>query len=390
MLKVLNHNHQYMAAALRSGDESDLAPSLAQPMKDIALPSPSRIRKSAVSSTKETRQVLSPQSAESDVPTLKPSTKKEVPLNTDPVTRFMADASQYLLFTPEREREIGRALMAARTGYLGELLESLPISIYALNVLGRVLGKVPDGKLRADRHLIFKQNEGKAALAKGELSYKTVKALLDRIAQALPTTLDQSLTPDCQLQAKRRIDHSKVVVRTLLEEVRFSDKVVRDFIDRFRTLVSQSESRLAKDSSQSEVQKVFNELGESLESAKERLSRIDEYLHCYREAREDVVKSNLRMVVSIAKNWTGNGISMEDLIGYGMPGLWRAAEKFDVVLNMEVIEHVADPALFLAECAAMVKPGGLMFIATINRTMKAWALAIIAAENVLRWLPKAA
>ena len=65
-----------------------------------------------------------------------------------------------------------------------------------------------------------------------------------------------------------------------------------------------------------------------------------------------------------------------------------AAEKFDVVLNMEVIEHVADPALFLAECAAMVKPGGLMFIATINRTMKAWALAIIAAENVLRWLPK--
>jgi 2-polyprenyl-6-hydroxyphenyl methylase/3-demethylubiquinone-9 3-methyltransferase len=65
-----------------------------------------------------------------------------------------------------------------------------------------------------------------------------------------------------------------------------------------------------------------------------------------------------------------------------------AGEKFDVVLNMEVIEHVADPAMFLRECSAMVKPGGLMFIATINRTMKAWALAIVAAENVLRWLPK--
>jgi 2-polyprenyl-6-hydroxyphenyl methylase/3-demethylubiquinone-9 3-methyltransferase len=65
-----------------------------------------------------------------------------------------------------------------------------------------------------------------------------------------------------------------------------------------------------------------------------------------------------------------------------------AGEKFDVVLNMEVIEHVADPAMFLQECSAMVKPGGLMFIATINRTMKAWALAIVAAENVLRWLPK--
>jgi 2-polyprenyl-6-hydroxyphenyl methylase/3-demethylubiquinone-9 3-methyltransferase len=65
-----------------------------------------------------------------------------------------------------------------------------------------------------------------------------------------------------------------------------------------------------------------------------------------------------------------------------------AGEKFDVILNMEVIEHVADPALFLGECAAMAKPGALMFIATINRTPKAWALAIFAAENVLRWLPK--
>jgi 2-polyprenyl-6-hydroxyphenyl methylase/3-demethylubiquinone-9 3-methyltransferase len=65
-----------------------------------------------------------------------------------------------------------------------------------------------------------------------------------------------------------------------------------------------------------------------------------------------------------------------------------AGEKFDIILNMEVIEHVSDPAMFLRECAAMLRPGGLMFIATINRTMKAWALAIIAAENVLRWLPK--
>lgn len=63
-------------------------------------------------------------------------------------------------------------------------------------------------------------------------------------------------------------------------------------------------------------------------------------------------------------------------------------EKFDAVLNMEVVEHVADVPLFLESCAGMVKPGGLMFIATINRTMKAWALAIVAAENVLRWLPR--
>ena len=65
-----------------------------------------------------------------------------------------------------------------------------------------------------------------------------------------------------------------------------------------------------------------------------------------------------------------------------------AGEKFDVVLNMEVVEHVADVDLFVARCAEMVKPGGIMFVATINRTLKAMGLAIIGAEYVLRWLPK--
>ncbi|MDZ7824545.1 MAG: bifunctional 2-polyprenyl-6-hydroxyphenol methylase/3-demethylubiquinol 3-O-methyltransferase UbiG [Ahrensia sp.] len=63
-------------------------------------------------------------------------------------------------------------------------------------------------------------------------------------------------------------------------------------------------------------------------------------------------------------------------------------ERFDVILNMEVVEHVADVDLFLKSCADMVKPGGLIFIATINRTFKAKALALFMAENVLRWLPK--
>ena len=65
-----------------------------------------------------------------------------------------------------------------------------------------------------------------------------------------------------------------------------------------------------------------------------------------------------------------------------------AGEKFDVVLNMEVVEHVADVDLFVARCAEMVKPGGVMFVATINRTLKAMGLAIIGAEYLLRWLPK--
>ena len=68
--------------------------------------------------------------------------------------------------------------------------------------------------------------------------------------------------------------------------------------------------------------------------------------------------------------------------------LAAAGERFDVILNMEVIEHVADPQAFTATCAAMLKPGGLMFIATLNRTFKSFGLAIIGAEYVLGWLPK--
>jgi len=63
-------------------------------------------------------------------------------------------------------------------------------------------------------------------------------------------------------------------------------------------------------------------------------------------------------------------------------------ERFDVVLAMEVVEHVADLNLFVKRCAEMVKPGGLMIAATINRTLKSFALAIVGAEYVLRWLPR--
>jgi len=68
--------------------------------------------------------------------------------------------------------------------------------------------------------------------------------------------------------------------------------------------------------------------------------------------------------------------------------LAEAGETFDVILNMEVVEHVSDVPFFLTSCASMVRPGGLMFVATINRTMKAAALAIVGAEYVLRWLPR--
>jgi 2-polyprenyl-6-hydroxyphenyl methylase/3-demethylubiquinone-9 3-methyltransferase len=70
----------------------------------------------------------------------------------------------------------------------------------------------------------------------------------------------------------------------------------------------------------------------------------------------------------------------EQLLAEGEP-------PFDLVLNMEVVEHVADPGDYLRSTARLVKPGGLMIVATLNRTAKAFALAIVGAERVLRWLP---
>jgi len=58
------------------------------------------------------------------------------------------------------------------------------------------------------------------------------------------------------------------------------------------------------------------------------------------------------------------------------------------VLNMEVVEHVDNVPLYMKSCADLVKPGGLMLTATINRTLRAYALAIVGAERVLRWLPQ--
>jgi 2-polyprenyl-6-hydroxyphenyl methylase / 3-demethylubiquinone-9 3-methyltransferase len=68
--------------------------------------------------------------------------------------------------------------------------------------------------------------------------------------------------------------------------------------------------------------------------------------------------------------------------------LAEAGERFDIVLAMEVVEHVADVNLFVELTGAMVKPGGLMIAATLNRTLKSFALAIVGAEYVLRWLPR--
>jgi 2-polyprenyl-6-hydroxyphenyl methylase/3-demethylubiquinone-9 3-methyltransferase len=67
--------------------------------------------------------------------------------------------------------------------------------------------------------------------------------------------------------------------------------------------------------------------------------------------------------------------------------LAASGAQFDLVLAMEILEHVADRAAFLAACTALTRPGGLLIAATLNRTPKAFALAIVGAEYLLRWLP---
>ena len=69
------------------------------------------------------------------------------------------------------------------------------------------------------------------------------------------------------------------------------------------------------------------------------------------------------------------------------PEKLKISKKFDVILNMEVVEHVEDISFFLKSCSKLLKKNGLMFVATINKTLKSYVFAIVGAEYVLRWLP---
>ncbi len=81
------------------------------------------------------------------------------------------------------------------------------------------------------------------------------------------------------------------------------------------------------------------------------------------------------------------GLEIDYRAGAAEALLAQGEAPFDVVLNMEVIEHVADPARFLQDCVKLLAPGGVMILATLNRTPKAMALAVLGAEYILRWLP---
>ncbi|GGL55526.1 bifunctional 2-polyprenyl-6-hydroxyphenol methylase/3-demethylubiquinol 3-O-methyltransferase UbiG [Wenxinia marina] len=82
-----------------------------------------------------------------------------------------------------------------------------------------------------------------------------------------------------------------------------------------------------------------------------------------------------------------SGLAIDYRVGTA-EALAATGERFDVVLNMEVVEHVADPPAYLAACSALLRPGGLHICSTLNRNAKSFVMGIVGAEWVMRWLPK--
>ena len=92
-------------------------------------------------------------------------------------------------------------------------------------------------------------------------------------------------------------------------------------------------------------------------------------------------------IIAAARVHAGEGGLAIDYRATTAEALAAAGETFDAVMILEVVEHVTDVATFVATVGALVKPGGIIVASTINRTLKAFALAIVGAEYVLRWLP---
>jgi 2-polyprenyl-6-hydroxyphenyl methylase/3-demethylubiquinone-9 3-methyltransferase len=93
-------------------------------------------------------------------------------------------------------------------------------------------------------------------------------------------------------------------------------------------------------------------------------------------------------VIAAAKHHASSAGLTIDYRSATAEALAAAGEKFDAVMALEVVEHVTDVPAFVSTCESMLKPGGMMIASTINRTMKAFVLAIVGAEYILRWLPR--
>ncbi len=104
-------------------------------------------------------------------------------------------------------------------------------------------------------------------------------------------------------------------------------------------------------------------------------------------ARVTGVDASARNISVAALHAERQGLSIDYRQGTA-EALADSGAKFDIVMALEIVEHVSDVDLFLRSCGNMVKPGGLLFLSTLNRTAKAWAMAIAGAEYVLGWLPR--
>ena len=104
-------------------------------------------------------------------------------------------------------------------------------------------------------------------------------------------------------------------------------------------------------------------------------------------ARVTGIDAAERNIATASLHAEGQGLAI-DYRATTAEALAESGKQYDVVLALEIVEHVADVALFLRCCCRLVKPGGLLFLSTLNRTPKAWVLAIAGAEYVLRWLPR--
>ena len=104
-------------------------------------------------------------------------------------------------------------------------------------------------------------------------------------------------------------------------------------------------------------------------------------------ARVTGIDAAERNIATAALHAEGQGLAI-DYRASTAEALAAGGKQYDIVLALEIVEHVADVELFLRCCGQLVKPGGLLFLSTLNRTAKAWALAVVGAEYVLRWLPR--
>ena len=96
----------------------------------------------------------------------------------------------------------------------------------------------------------------------------------------------------------------------------------------------------------------------------------------------DASLNNIKIAKTHAKQ---SGLNINYLCS--SPEKLKVNKKFDVILNMEIVEHVEDIEFFLESCSKLLKKNGLMFVATINKTLKSYVFAIVGAEYILRWLP---